>query len=63
MKTITIGIKDQETYDKLKWFFEKLKNEIEIISAEDFEDLILLAKTRDEESIPFEEFLKNENKY
>ena len=63
MHTITINIKNKETYEKINWFLRKLKDEVEIVSEEDFNDLILLAKTRGEESIPFEEFIKNEDKY
>ncbi len=63
MHTITINVKNKETYEKINWFLRKLKDEVEIVSEEDFNDLILLAKTRGEETVPFEEFIKNEDKY
>jgi hypothetical protein len=37
------------------------KDEVEIIEREDWEDWKLLVSTRGEESISFEEYLKNEN--
>ena len=62
MRTLTINIKNSETYEKINWLLKKLKDDVEIISEEDLGDLILLAETRGEESVPFEEFLKNEDK-
>ena len=44
------------------WFLEHLKSDgLEIISKEDIDDLKLLKATRKEESIPFNEYLENEN--
>ena len=63
MHTLTINIKNKEAFEKINWLLEKLKDEVEIISQEDFEDLSLLLKTRGEDTIPFDEFIKNENKY
>lgn len=62
MKTLTITIKNEETKDRIIWFLKHLENEgVEIMSQEDIEDLRLLAATRCEESIPFSEYLKNED--
>ena len=41
---------------------ESLENDgLEIVSIEDLEDLKLLKSTRNEDSVPFDEFLKNES--
>lgn len=62
MNTVTIGIKNKETRDKIMWFLKHLKNEgVEIISEDDLEDLKILSATRGEESVPFSEYLKNED--
>jgi hypothetical protein len=62
MQTLNINIKDKETSDKLLWLLKHFnKNEIEILEQNDLIDLKLLSATRQEESIPFEEYLKNEN--
>ena len=62
MKTVTITIKNDETEDKIMRFLKHLESEgVEIMSQEDIYDLRLLAATRKEESIPFSEYLKNEN--
>ncbi|MCF6270824.1 MAG: hypothetical protein L3J41_14000 [Melioribacteraceae bacterium] len=62
METITINIKNDKLTDKVTRFLELLKDDgLEIINKEDYEDLKLLRETRVEESIPFEEYLKNEN--
>jgi len=62
MQTISINIKNKETKDKIIWFLKHLETEgVEIISQEDIDDLKLLAATRREESIPFSDYLKNEN--
>ena len=50
--------------DKVRWLLENFKNEgLEIVSKEDAYDLKLLRATRSEESIAFDEYLKNENLY
>ena len=60
MQSITLNIKNKDTSEKLIWLLEHFgKDEIEIVEREDIEDLKLLAETRGEESIPFEEYLKN----
>ena len=62
MKTVTITIKNEETKERIIWFLKHLESEgVEILSQEDIEDLKLLAATRGEESIPFSEYLKNED--
>ncbi len=63
MHTLTINIKNKKTYEKINWFLKKLEDEVEIISEEDINDLILLSQTRGEESISFEDFVKNEDKH
>ena len=62
MQSITINIKDDKLADKIKWLLEHFKDEgLEIISKEDMDDLKLLKTTRNEESVPFDEYMKNEN--
>ena len=62
METITINIANDKLADKVTWFLELLEDEgLEIIKKEDFEDLKLLRESRNDNSIPFEEYLKNEN--
>ncbi len=62
MKTLTINIKNDDISEKIVWFLKQFNNnELEIIDKEDWHDLKLLLLTRHEESIPFEEYLKNEN--
>ncbi len=63
MHTITINVKNKDVFQKINNFINTLKDEVEIVSQEDIEDLKLLAETRNEESIPFEKFIKNENIY
>lgn len=62
MHTITININNDQLAEKVNWLLEHLKNDgLEIVSKEDAEDLKLLTSTRSEESISFDEFLKDEN--
>jgi len=62
MLTLTININNETLVDKVMWLLEHFKNDgLEIVSKEDIEDLKLLKRTRDEESISFEDYLKNEN--
>ena len=62
MEAITINIKNPSLTDKVTWFLKHLEADgLEIISKEDFEDLKALKDTRNEESIPFADYLKNEN--
>ncbi len=62
MKSITINFSNNHLAEKVIGILELLKNEgLEIIQKEDFEDLKLLRATRHDESVSFEEYLKNEN--
>jgi hypothetical protein len=62
MQTLTINIANDTLVDKVMWLLEHFKNDgLEIVSKEDIEDLKLLKDTREEETISFEEYLKNEN--
>ncbi|MCI5121114.1 MAG: hypothetical protein D3908_07995 [Candidatus Electrothrix sp. AUS4] len=62
MQSITINISNEKLVEKVLWFLNLLKNDgLEIISKEDMDDLKLLRATRKEESIPFEEYMKNAN--
>lgn len=62
MQTITIAVKNEDIRDKILWFLKHLETEgVEIIPQDDVEDLKLLSETREEKSIPFSEYLKNEN--
>jgi len=64
MHTLTINIKDNSLLEKFLWLLDHFKQEkgIEILIDKDAKDLQLIKKTRDEESISFEEYLKNENR-
>ncbi len=62
MKSITININNDKLADKVIGLLEFLKKDgLEIVSKEDMEDLRLLKATRDEESVSFEEYLRNES--
>ncbi len=62
MHSITINIDNDKLLDKVTWFLEHLKQDgLEIVSKEDIDDLKLIKETRHEDSIPFDEYLKNEN--
>lgn len=62
MQSITINIKDQKLADRVTWFLEHLKDDgLEIVAVEDLDDLKLLRSTRKEASIPFEDYLNDEN--
>jgi len=62
MQTLTINIDNDTLVDKVIWLLEHFKNDgLEIVSKEDIEDLKLLKATREEETLSFEEYLKNEN--
>ncbi len=64
MQTIVINVNNDLLADKIKWLLEHFKSEgLEIVSKEDAYDLKLLRATRKEESVPFDEYLKNENLY
>jgi len=62
MHTITININNDQLAEKVNWFLEHLKDDgLEIVSKEDIEDLKSLQATRNEDSVSFEFFLKNED--
>lgn len=62
MQTLTINIANDTLVDKVMWLLEHFKNDgLEIVSKEDIEDLKLLKATREEETLSFEDYLKNEN--
>ncbi len=62
MQSITININNDKLVDKVTWLLEHFKDDgLEIVSKEDMDDLKLLKATRDEKSIPFYEYIKNEN--
>ncbi|NVZ07992.1 hypothetical protein HW932_01800 [Allochromatium humboldtianum] len=58
MHHIAINIKDDQLAEKVLWLLEHFKHDgAEIVSIEDLEDLKALHATRDESSIPFEDYL------
>ena len=62
MYSITLNIKNKQLVEKVSWILEHFKADgVEIVSKEDMEDLKVLKATRDEKSIPFDEYLANEN--
>jgi hypothetical protein len=64
MKSITINFKSESIAEKVIAFLEQFKTDgVEIVSKEDLDDLKLLKATRNESSISFGDFLKDENKH
>ena len=62
MQSITININNDKLADKVTWLLEHFKNDgLEIVSKEDMDDFKLLKATRNEDSIPFDEYIKNED--
>jgi len=62
MQTLTLNIKNKTLFEKVIWLLNHLKKDgLEIVSQEDLDDLKLLKATRGEETISFDEYLKNEN--
>ena len=60
MKTLTINIKDDHVVEKVTWMLEHFEEDgVEIISQEDWEDYHLLRDSRKDDSISFNEYLKN----
>ena len=60
MNSFVINIKDESLKDKVLWLLEHFKNDgLEIVSKEDLDDLKLLKASREDETIDFEEYLKN----
>ena len=62
MQSMTINISNDRLADKIIWLLEHFKDEgLEIVSKEDMDDLKLLKATRNEDSVPFDEYMRNEN--
>ena len=62
MQTLTINIQNESLTEKVLWILEHFKADgLEITSKENIEDLKLLKSTRNEETVSFEDYLKNEN--
>jgi len=62
MESITVNIDNEQLAEKVIWLLERFENDgLEIVSKEDLNDLKLLKLSRGEESISFDEYLKNEN--
>ena len=62
MQSIIINIDNDKLVDKVTWLLEHFKNDgLEIVSLEDLDDLKMLKATRNEESVPFDDYLKNKN--
>ena len=62
MKSLILNIQNDSVAEKVLWMLEHFKDDgLEIISRDDLDDLKLIKKTRNEESISFEEYL-NENR-
>ncbi len=62
MQTLTINIQNDTLTEKVLWLLEHFKNDgLEITSKENIEDLKLLNNTRSEETVPFEDYLKDED--
>ncbi len=62
MQSITINIDNPQLAEKIYRLLGHFKKDgLEIVSKEDIDDLRLLAATRTEESVPFNEYMKNED--
>lgn len=60
MQSLIINFQNPQIVDKFLWFLDHFKKDgVEVVSKEDIEDLKALSKTREEESIPFEDYLKD----
>lgn len=61
MQSLTINVDNKKLLNKVTWLLEHFqKDGLEIVEKEDLEDLKLLKATRNEKSIPFDEYLENE---
>ncbi|MBT4972074.1 MAG: hypothetical protein HOM84_05970 [Thiotrichales bacterium] len=62
MQTLTINIQNETLTEKVLWMLEHFKSDgLEITSREDIVDLKLLKSTRNEETVSFDNYLKNGN--
>jgi hypothetical protein len=60
MQSLTINFQNDQLFDKVLWLLEHFKKDgLEVVEKEDLDDLKALKQTRGEESIPFEEYLKD----
>lgn len=60
MQSLTLNFQNPQIFDKFLWLLEHFKKDgVEVVSKEDIDDLKVLSKTREEESIPFEDYLKD----
>ena len=62
MQSITLNIRNDKLVNKVTWLLEHFKNDgLEIVAKEDMGDLKLLKATRNEDTISFDEYMKNED--
>jgi hypothetical protein len=62
MQTLNINVNNDQLLRKVIRYLEQFKKDgLEIVSKEDLDDLKLLKSTRNEESISFGKYLKNED--
>ncbi len=62
MQTVTLGIKDKQTEEKVLWLLDHFKSDgVEIMEREDISDLRAILATRGEETISLDEYLANED--
>lgn len=60
MQSLTINFQNEQLLDKVLWLLDHFKKDgLEVVSRDDIDDLKALAKTREERSVPFEEYLKD----
>ncbi|MBF0467874.1 MAG: hypothetical protein HQK61_03170 [Desulfamplus sp.] len=63
MDTITIRINNDTLTEKVLWLLNHIKEDgLEIIINNDIEDLEFLKATRNDKSIPFDEYSRNNDK-
>jgi len=62
MQSLTVNIKNNALTDKVLWMLKHFENDgVEVSSVENIDDLKNLKATRNEPSIPFSEYLNDEN--
>lgn len=60
MQSLTINFQNPQIFEKVLWLLDHFKKDgVEIVSQEDIDDLKLLSKTRNEESVSLEDYLKD----